>query len=82
MHVETPPSLPALISARITYAEDGFENLRTAPGTGAGGPGQSAQAVKAGDVLMVIDAADIAKAYAAMSRKFLRFRAQPNANYD
>lgn len=67
MHVETPPSLPALIlSARITYAEDGFSRISSP----LQGPVlevrvKLGQAVKAGDVLMVIDAADIAKAYAA-----------------
>jgi cobalt-zinc-cadmium efflux system membrane fusion protein len=66
MLIQSPPSLPALtLSARITYAEDGFSKISSP----LQGPVLDVRVklghlVKAGDVLMVIDAADIARAYA------------------
>lgn len=67
MLVEAPPSLPGLtLSARITYAEDGFSKISSPlQGPVLDVRVKLGQAVKAGDVLMVIDAADIARAYAA-----------------
>ena len=64
--VEALPSSPALIlSARITYAEDGFSKISSPlQGPVLDVRAKLGQVVKAGDVLMVIDAADIAKAYA------------------
>lgn len=67
MRIDTSAALPALtLSARVTYAEDGFSKISSP----LQGPVlevrvKLGQAVKAGDVLMVIDAADIARAYAA-----------------
>jgi cobalt-zinc-cadmium efflux system membrane fusion protein len=67
MLVETAASLhPLTLSARLTYAEDGFSRISSP----LQGPVldirvKLGQAVKAGDILMVIDAADIARAYAA-----------------
>jgi cobalt-zinc-cadmium efflux system membrane fusion protein len=65
--IETPPSLPALtLSARVTYAEDGFSKVSSPlQGPVLDVRVRLGRAVKAGDVLMVIDAADIATAYAA-----------------
>ncbi|MGZ8422461.1 MAG: efflux RND transporter periplasmic adaptor subunit [Nitrospira sp.] len=67
MLVEAPPSLPSLVlSARITYAEDGYSKISSPlQGPVLDVRVKLGQAVKAGDVLMVIDAADIARAYAA-----------------
>ena len=67
MLIETPPSLPALtLSARVTYAEDGFSRISSPlQGPVLDVRVKLGQAVKAGDILMVIDAADIATAYAA-----------------
>ncbi len=67
MLVEAAPSSPALtLSARITYAEDGFSKISSPlQGPVLDVRVKLGQAVKAGDVLMVIDAADIARAYAA-----------------
>ena len=67
MLIETSPSLPALtLSARVTYAEDGFSRISSPlQGPVLDVRVKLGQAVKAGDVLMVIDAADIATAYAA-----------------
>lgn len=65
--VDASSSLPALtLPARVTYAEDGYSKISSP----LQGPvlevrGKLGQAVKAGEVLMVIDAADIARAYAA-----------------
>lgn len=67
MRIDASPSLPALtLSARVTYAEDGFSRISSPlQGPVLDVRVKLGQAVKAGDVLMVIDAADIAKAYAA-----------------
>ncbi len=67
MLIEAPPSLPSLVlSARITYAEDGYSKISSPlQGPVLDVRVKLGQAVKAGDVLMVIDAADIARAYAA-----------------
>ena len=67
MLIDASPSLPALtLSARVTYAEDGFSRISSPlQGPVLDVRVKLGQAVKAGDVLMVIDAADIAKAYAA-----------------
>ena len=67
MRIDTSASLPALtLSARVTYAEDGFSKVSSPlPGPVLDVRVKLGQAVKAGDVLMVIDAADIARAYAA-----------------
>ena len=66
MLVEASPSMPGLmLSARITYAEDGFSKISSPlQGPVLDVRAKLGQIVKAGDVLMVIDAADIAKAYA------------------
>lgn len=67
MLVEAPTSLPPLtLSARLTYAEDGFSRISSPlQGPVLDVRVKLGQAVKAGDILMVIDAADIARAYAA-----------------
>ena len=67
MLIEAPPSIPALVlSARITYAENGYSKISSPlQGPVLDVRVKLGQAVKAGDVLMVIDAADIARAYAA-----------------
>ncbi|MBI4000978.1 MAG: efflux RND transporter periplasmic adaptor subunit [Nitrospira defluvii] len=67
MLVEAAPSSPALtLSARITYAEDGFSKISSPlQGPVLDVRVKLGQLVKAGDVLMVMDAADIARAYAA-----------------
>ncbi|MDP9132039.1 MAG: efflux RND transporter periplasmic adaptor subunit, partial [Nitrospirota bacterium] len=67
MLVEAAASSPALtLSARITYAEDGFSRISSPlQGPVLDVRVKLGQAVKAGDVLMVMDAADIARAYAA-----------------
>ncbi len=67
MRIDASPSLPALtLSARVTYAEDGFSRISSPlQGPVLDVRVKLGQAVKAGDVLMVIDAADIARAYAA-----------------
>lgn len=67
MLIEAPPLLPALtLSARLTYAEDGFSRISSPlQGPVLDVRVKLGQAVKAGDILMVIDAADIARAYAA-----------------
>ncbi len=67
MRIDASSSLPALtLSARVTYAEDGFSRISSPlPGPVLDVRVKLGQAVKAGDVLMVIDAADIARAYAA-----------------
>ncbi len=67
MLIEAPPSLPTLVlSARITYAENGYSKISSPlQGPVLDVRVKLGQAVKAGDVLMVIDAADIARAYAA-----------------
>ncbi|GMV49298.1 efflux RND transporter periplasmic adaptor subunit [Nitrospirales bacterium NOB] len=54
------------LSARVTYAEDGFSRISSPlEGPVLDVRVKLGQTVKAGDILMVIDAADIAKAYAA-----------------
>jgi cobalt-zinc-cadmium efflux system membrane fusion protein len=67
MLIEVPPALPALtLSARVTYAEDGYSKVSSPlQGPVLDVRVKLGQAVKAGDVLMVMDAADIATAYAA-----------------
>ncbi len=67
MLIEAPPSAPALVlSARITYAENGYSKISSPlQGPVLDVRAKLGQAVKTGDVLMVIDAADIARAYAA-----------------
>ena len=61
-----PPSRALILSARITYAEDGYSKISSPlQGPVLDVRVKLGQAVKAGDVLMVIDAADIAEAYAA-----------------
>ncbi len=67
MRIDTSAALPALtLSARVTYAEDGFSKISSPlQGPVLDVRVKLGQAVKAGDVLMVIDAADIARAYAA-----------------
>ncbi|MDR4480785.1 MAG: efflux RND transporter periplasmic adaptor subunit [Nitrospira sp.] len=67
MRIEAPPSLPALtLSARVTYAEDGYSRISSPlQGPALDVRVKLGQVVKSGDVLMVIDAADIATAYAA-----------------
>ncbi|MBA2486506.1 MAG: efflux RND transporter periplasmic adaptor subunit [Nitrospira sp.] len=67
MLVEAASSSPALtLSARITYAEDGFSRISSPlQGPVLDVRVKLGQGVKAGDVLMVMDAADIARAYAA-----------------
>lgn len=67
MRIDATSALPALtLSARVTYAEDGFSKISSPlQGPVLDVRVKLGQAVKAGDVLMVIDAADIARAYAA-----------------
>ncbi|MCS6297529.1 MAG: efflux RND transporter periplasmic adaptor subunit, partial [Nitrospira sp.] len=67
MRVDASPSLPALtLSARVTYSEDGYSKISSPlQGPVLDVRVKLGQAVKAGDSLMVIDAADIARAYAA-----------------
>lgn len=67
MLVEAPPSPPALtLSARIIYTEDGFSKISSPlQGPVLDVRVKLGQLVNAGDILMVIDAADIARAYAA-----------------
>lgn len=67
MRIDASAALPALtLSARVTYAEDGFSKISSPlQGPVLDVRVKLGQAVKAGDVLMVIDAADIARAYAA-----------------
>ena len=67
MRVDASPSLPALtLPARVTYSEDGYSKISSPlQGPVLDVRVKLGQAVKAGDVLMVIDAADIARAYAA-----------------
>ncbi len=67
MRIDASPSLPALtLSARVKYAEDGFSKISSPlQGPVLDVRVKLGQAVKAGEVLMVIDAADIARAYAA-----------------
>ncbi len=67
MRIDAAAALPALtLSARVTYAEDGFSKISSPlQGPVLDVRVKLGQAVKAGDVLMVIDAADIARAYAA-----------------
>ncbi|MFO0729598.1 MAG: efflux RND transporter periplasmic adaptor subunit [Nitrospiraceae bacterium] len=60
------PASPLTLSARLTYAEDGFSRVSSPlQGPVLDVRVKLGQAVKAGDVLAVIDAADIATAYAA-----------------
>ncbi len=65
--VEAPVPPPDLtLSARITYSEDGFSKISSPlQGPVLDVRVKLGQAVKAGDVLMLMDAADIATAYAA-----------------
>ncbi len=67
MLVDASSSLPALtLPARVTYAEDRYSKISSPlQGPVLDVRVKLGQAVKAGDVLMVIDAADIARAYAA-----------------
>lgn len=66
MLIEAPPSPPLTLSARITYAEDGFSKISSPlQGPVLDVRAKLGQAVKAGEILLVIDAADIARAYAA-----------------
>ncbi|MBS0172046.1 MAG: efflux RND transporter periplasmic adaptor subunit [Nitrospira sp.] len=67
MLVDASSSLPALtLPARVTYSEDGYSKISSPlQGPVLDVRVKLGQAVKAGDVLMVIDAADIARAYAA-----------------
>lgn len=67
LRIDASPSLPALtLPARVTYSEDGYSKISSPlQGPVLDVRVKLGQAVKAGDVLMVIDAADIARAYAA-----------------
>ena len=67
MRIDASTSQPGLtLSARVTYAEDGFSKISSPlQGPVLDVRVKLGQAVKAGDILMVIDAADIARAYAA-----------------
>ena len=67
MLVDASSSLPALtLPARVTYSEDGYSKISSPlQGPVLDVRVKLGQAVKAGDVLMVMDAADIARAYAA-----------------
>ncbi len=60
------PASPLTLSARLTYAEDGFSRVSSPlQGPVLDVRVKLGQGVKAGDILAVIDAADIATAYAA-----------------
>lgn len=71
MLVDASSSLPALtLSARVTYSEDGYSKISSPlQGPVLDVRAKLGQAVTFGDVLMVIDAADIARAYAAYVEK-------------
>lgn len=67
IRIEASPSPPALtLAARVTYEDDGFSRISSPlQGPVLDVRVKLGQIVKAGDILMVIDAADIARAYAA-----------------